>query len=224
MNRGRSKSITRLFSDGSPSNTSGDLTQEQKLAARNKSIQNAKATVNTSVANNGVQYNNNEMVQAEERPQGTPNKWNPNSKYSGLGRIVQAVPVLRRNAEKFVASGSHYSQPDVDSKWELSSLPVLKDPLQQLERDKLIAEGYLKEVTIIAQVEGKLRKADDLYKKAKATVSSYLSRKQRDAGRNLKRNRMFALKSLSNPQDERMYSDLDRLYFYCERYLVSDSK
>lgn len=218
MIREGQRSITKLFSDGSPSNnTGGEQTREQKLIAKSKAMSAARIATTLRVSGTPPQAAGTDSIEAEQRPQGEKVTWNPNSKYSGAGRLIQAVPFLKRNAERFVAAGNQYSSLDEKTRDEFSNLPSAKDPLVQLERDQLIAAGFLDEVTIVALTEAKLRKKDKGYEKSKLTISNFLNKQQRSAKVNLKSNRMFALKSLSNPQDERMYSSLGILYFYCER-------
>lgn len=215
MNREGKNSITKFFSDGSPSNTSeGGLTREQELLKKSKAIQKAKEEKASQLESQ--KPGEEDAKQAEEKPESTPVKWNPNSLWSGPARALQAIPPVRRGIEKFVARGNNYSNMDKDSNTETFNLPLAKNPLDQLQRDKLIAAGYLKEVTIVALTEAKLRKANKEYRSAKAIITEFLS-KQRDAKVNLKSNRTFSLKALSNPQDERMYSSLDLLYFYCDK-------
>lgn len=97
----------------------------------------------------------------------------------------------------------------------LDNMPSIVDTQKELLRDKLIANGYSKELSIIDKTEAKERKKDNIYLKSKKIVDEFLHG-QRTKTVNLKGNRAMLLKKLSNPKDDRLYTSLSLLYFHCE--------
>lgn len=232
MKGGKYSTTDKYFSGSSPSNSGGE---EGNPESTNKqtSIERAKQLALDRAKSNGPQNKEtreslNESVQAETRPGVKLPEWNPNSKWAGPMRIVQHIPPARKLAERFVASGNRYSENEeliednysqMKSLVKMDEFPDIQksgDYIQKLERDKLLIDGYGKELSLVDRVEANESPKDKKYYKAKKLVDTHLS-KQRDAKVNLKGSREFLLKKLSNPKDERMYSSLNLLYFYCDR-------
>jgi hypothetical protein len=207
-----------------------DLARKQQ-ETKEASIQRAKELAIERAKSNKPQESEtheslSEKVQAEERPKSQLSTWNPNSKWSGPMRVVQHIGPLRRATEKFVAAGNRYSHIDnMEDKMfskglNLSDLPTIGKSgnyIQKLERDKLLINGYSKELSLIDKVEAGELKSSKEYELARKLVDKFLSTKQRDAKLNLKGSREFSLKALSDPENERMYSSLSILYYYCDR-------
>lgn len=51
-------------------------------------------------------------IQAEEKPQGKKVVWNPNSRYAGMGRIIQHVKPLKKVSDTILNMGNRYAEDD----------------------------------------------------------------------------------------------------------------
>lgn len=220
MNRGdKSNTVEDNFDGSSPStNTGGEAQKDPKQVAIEKAKQKAKATVNNAKPG-VVDPKIAEQIEAQHRPQTDLKlpEWNPNSKWAGPARFIQAVPVVRKTAEKFVEAGRQYSA--ADQLIKIKEFPKIKPTgnyLVDLERDQLLIDGYGKELSILDSAEAGEREKDATYEKSKKLIETHLAKIQRDGKHNLKGNREFLLKKLSSPKEERMYSSLNLLYLYCD--------
>jgi hypothetical protein len=140
----------------------------------------------------------------------------------------EAELAKKKQAEAAAANTAHqnatFSQEDAlilsrDTSYSFTKFPAIEKSgnyIQQLERDKLLINGYGAELNLIDRVEAGEVKSTPNYYKARKRVNEFLNSSQRDKSLNLKGNRQYALKSLSDPSNERMYSSLSLLYYYCE--------
>lgn len=112
MRRNKYSTIDRNFNGTPPSNNVGGQalseSSQQKTAAiqlaKKRAIQNANA--NHQNSENPVV--NEDQIQAQEEPK-TEITWNPNSKYSGAGRLIQHIKPLKNITDKFISMGNGYS-------------------------------------------------------------------------------------------------------------------
>lgn len=51
-------------------------------------------------------------IQAEEKPEGKKLVWNPNSRYAGMGRIIQHVKPLKKVSDTILNMGNRYAEDD----------------------------------------------------------------------------------------------------------------